>query len=154
MRCRTKYIEIESFIDEDIFELPRVLEIETIVDKFIGPILKRVPVSIVAVDRCNVGLLNLKASLEIHLVALDQARLRVLDGPGHAGNDCGAHLKGGSALVRSSLSGFVHLKLRTIPVSILRVSIKKNTELIDAFNDFLLNDFPFICDLSASNTFQ
>jgi hypothetical protein len=59
----------KSLVDEHVLELPWVLEIEVLV-QLIPAILQRVPVSVVSAHRADVLMLDLQASLVVHLVRL------------------------------------------------------------------------------------
>ena len=74
-------------MNEDILELPWIGGIEIGVDQIISTILQRIPVSIVTLNRANILMLNLKATLEVHLVSLDQSSLWVLNRPDHTSNN-------------------------------------------------------------------
>lgn len=73
-------------MNEDILELPWIGGIEIGVDQIISTILQRILVSI-TLNWANILMLNLKATLEVHLVSLDQSSLRVLNCPDHTSND-------------------------------------------------------------------
>ena len=92
-------------MNEDILELPWIGGIEIGVDQIISTILQRIPVSIVTLNRANILMLNLKATLEVHLVSLDQSSLWVLNRPDHTSNDRRSHLKSSSVLIGSSFTG-------------------------------------------------
>jgi hypothetical protein len=74
-------------MNEDIFELPWIGGIEIGVDQIISTIFQRIPVSIVTLNWANILMLNLKATLEVHLVSLDQSSLWVLNRPDHTSNN-------------------------------------------------------------------
>jgi hypothetical protein len=142
---------MQSFVHYDVLELPRVLEIETIVHEFVGSVLQGVPVGIVSSHRRYVGLLNLQALVEVHLVTLHQSSLRVLHRPGHPSNYSRAHLKRSSTLVRSSLTSLDDVELGTIPIGVFGVAIEEDSELVNSFDDIFFDDFPFVRALSASD---
>ena len=73
-------------MNEDILELPWIGGIEIGVDQIISTILQRILVSI-TLNWANILMLNLKATLEVHLVSLDQSSLWVLNRPDHTSND-------------------------------------------------------------------
>lgn len=75
-----------SFMNKDVLELPRILKVEVIVQQLIPAILQRVPVSVVASNGTNILILDLQASLVVHLIRLHQTGLGVLKGPSHASN--------------------------------------------------------------------
>ena len=79
---------MKSFIDENIFESPRVLKVQIEAVLLILLICKWVPVSIVSSYGANVLLLHLQALLVVHLVSLDQPSLWVFQGPDHPCNHC------------------------------------------------------------------
>ena len=54
---------------EDVFELPRVIEVEIIVYELIASVEKWVPICVKSSNRGNVRILDLQASLVIHLIA-------------------------------------------------------------------------------------
>lgn len=58
-------------MDEDILELPWISGIEIGVYQIVFTILQRIPVGIVTPNRADIVMLNLKATLEVHLVRLD-----------------------------------------------------------------------------------
>lgn len=64
-------------MNEDVLELPRISCIEIGVDKVIPTILQRIPISIVTPNWANIFILNLKTTLEVHLVRLDQSSLGI-----------------------------------------------------------------------------
>jgi hypothetical protein len=71
-------------MNQYVFELPWVLEIEVIIHQFIAPIHQRLPVSVVTSHRLNIVSLDLKASFVVYLVTLHQPCLRILESPSHA----------------------------------------------------------------------
>jgi hypothetical protein len=73
-------------MNEDILELPWIGGIEIGVDQIISTILQRILVSI-TLNWANILMLNLKATLEVHLVSLDQSSLWVLNRPDHTSNN-------------------------------------------------------------------
>ena len=91
-------------MNEDILELPWIGGIEIGVDQIISTILQRILVSI-TLNWANILMLNLKATLEVHLVSLDQSSLWVLNRPDHTSNDRRSHLKSSSVLIGSSFTG-------------------------------------------------
>lgn len=142
---------IESFVHDDVLELPGVLEIETVVHELVGSVFQGVPVGIVTSHRRYVGLLNLQALVEVYLVTLHQSSLRVLHCPGHPSNYSRAYLKRSSTLVRSSLSSLDDVELRSIPIGVFGVAVEEDSEFVNAFNDIFFDDLPFGRALSASD---
>ena len=55
-------------MDEDIFELPWISQIEIGIDQIISTIHQRIPISIVPLYWTNILMLNLETTLEVHLV--------------------------------------------------------------------------------------
>lgn len=55
-------------MDEDVLELPGISHIEVGVDEIISAIHQRIPISVVPFNWANVVMLDLKASLEVHLI--------------------------------------------------------------------------------------
>ena len=60
---------------------------------------KRRPVGVIALHRAEIGPLDLEAAAVVHLVGLDDAGLRVLERPDHAGDHRRGHLQAGGVLV-------------------------------------------------------
>lgn len=73
---------------QHILELPGILLAELFANQIISLILKGVPISVVPSHRTNVLLLDIQAAPVVHLIRLDQAGLRVLQGPNHPSNYC------------------------------------------------------------------
>jgi len=131
-------------MNQDVLELPGILEVELIINQFVASVLERVPVSVVASHWSDVGFLNLQASLIVHLVALDQPSLGVLQGPGHPGDHSRADLEGSGTLVLGSLLGLSYVQLRTVPVGVLGMAVEQNAKLIHPLDDVFLNDLPVL----------
>ncbi len=103
-----------------------------------GPIRDRRPVGVSADHRPEIGRLHFQAAAEIHLVGLDDAGLRILDRPHHAGEHGGGDLETGGVLIGRDVAGFVDRKLRPVPVGVLLVAVEQDAELVDAVGDLVL----------------
>ena len=84
-----------------------------------GRSVERRPVGVVADHRAEIGHLHLEAAAEIHLVGLDDAGLRVLQRPDHAGEHRRGHLQAGGVLVGRELARLLDRELRAVPVGVL-----------------------------------
>jgi len=117
------FVSFLCFVDDDwsfVFSIIAFSQSGSLVS-----IHQRIPVSIVTLNRANILMLNLKATLEVHLVSLDQSSLWVLNRPDHTSNDKRSHLKSISILIGSSFTRRFDIKLRVIPVSILWMAKEK-----------------------------
>ncbi len=63
---------------------PRLVVIHVFREQLLA-VLGGIPIGIKAADRAEIGHLHVEAALVIHLVGLDDATLRVLQRPDHAG---------------------------------------------------------------------
>ena len=75
-------------VHQDVAELPGIAFVD-ILGKQTGAAVQRRPVRVVALDRSQIGHLNFKAALVVHLVGLDDACFRVFQRPDHACKDGG-----------------------------------------------------------------
>ena len=103
-----------------------------------GRSVERRPVGVEAVDRAEIGPLHLEAAAEIHLVGLDDAGLRVLQRPDHAGEHRRGHLQAGRVLVGRELARLLDRELRAVPIGVLAVAVEQHAELVDAVDDLVL----------------
>src|SRR5688500_12742772 len=83
---------------EHVAELPGIALVDVLREEA-GAALERRPIGVEALDRTEIGRLHLEAATEIDLVRLDDAGLRVLERPHHAGKHRGGHLQAGRVLV-------------------------------------------------------
>jgi hypothetical protein len=73
-------------LDEDVFELPGIIEIKVVFHQFISLVFKRVPVCVYSNNWRDIRILDLKASLEVHIITLNKTSLWVLESPSHSSN--------------------------------------------------------------------
>jgi len=77
-----------SFGDEDVLELPGVFQVKIMSLAFEEEVLQRSPVSIITVHWADIFVLNLETLFVIQFVAFHVTGFRVLESPGHSGDDC------------------------------------------------------------------
>jgi hypothetical protein len=64
-------------MDENVFELPRIFEVEVFVGEFVLMVLKGIPISVVPSDGTDVWLLDVEAEFVVHIVSLHIALVGV-----------------------------------------------------------------------------
>ena len=143
-----------SLIDEDVLELPGVLEVEVLLRQFVAEVFERVPVGVVASHWLDVGPLHLKAPPEVDLVALYQSRLGVLDRPDHACQNSRADLQRCRILVLHQLAGVFDAQLRPVPVGIFTVTVEEHAQLINALSYLLLDYLPLFGNYPAPDSLE
>src|ERR1700712_4640278 len=85
--------------DENVLELPGILGVDVLREETRATV-ERGPVGVVTFDRAEVGHLDFEAALVVDLVGFDDASLRVLQSPDHAGEDGRGYLQAGGILIR------------------------------------------------------
>src|SRR6266853_1079570 len=83
----------------DILELPGIVAVEVFRKQALAVVQRR-PVAIDADDLAKIGMADLQDALKIDLVRLDDAALRMLDRPDHAGQHGRGDLQRGRVVVR------------------------------------------------------
>src|SRR5216683_3199675 len=120
----------------EILELPGVDGID-ILGKKDAAILQWRPIAVGTDDGAKIGQADFKDALEIHLVGLDDAGIRVLDRPNHTGENGDGHLQAGRVVVRHQGARLVRGQLRAVPIRPARVPHQQYAELVDAGDDLV-----------------
>ena len=80
--------------DEDVLELPWVGGVDVLREEA-RAVAERCPVRVEADKRSQIGRLHLEAAAEVDVVSLDDASIRILQGPDHAGEHRGSEPEAG-----------------------------------------------------------
>ena len=96
---------------------------------------ERRPVGVDADDRAEIGRLHLEAAAEVHLVGLDDAGVRVLERPDHAGQNRRGHLHAGRVLIGRERPRLLDRELRAVPVGVAGVAVEEHAEFVDSVDD-------------------
>src|SRR6478735_867785 len=92
--------------NQDIPELPRIRGVDVFGEEA-RTLRERGPVRVDADKRSQIGRLHLEAAAEVDVVSLDDASIRILQGPDHAGEHRGSELEAGGFLIRRELAGLL-----------------------------------------------
>ena len=104
---------------------------------------QRSPFGVETVHWTDVLVLDFKALLVVQIIGLNIPSFWVLEGPGHASDDCRGDLKSCCVLVGSSLAGGLDIQLRSVPIGILGMAVDEHAELVHSLNNLILQNLPF-----------
>src|SRR5262249_41802164 len=136
-RDRGESVASRCSSDQDVLELPWVFAID-VLRKQTWTIRERRPIGILTDDRTEIRHLHLEAAAVVHFIGLDDAGLRVLQRPHHAGKHGRGHLQAGGVLEWGERSRLVDRKLRAKPIGVLLVAVEQHPKLVDAVDDVVL----------------
>src|SRR5256885_6628766 len=126
-----------ALLHQHVFKLPRIIAIN-VFRKQLSTSLNGSPVGVLSDYWTEIRPLELKTASEVHLIGLDDAQVRVLQHPEDAGEDRGGDLQSGGILIGREPTSLLDRELRTVPVSILGVTVERGAKFIDTVADVVL----------------
>src|SRR5882757_3047366 len=102
----------------DILELPGIAAVEVFRKQALA-VLERRPVAVHADHLAKIGMADFQDALKVDLVRLDDAALRMLDRPDHAGQHGRGDLQRGRVVVRRHAPRFFDRQARAVPIDTL-----------------------------------